>query len=105
MRNRRQLRLADEIRSIQRRAAARDERVVTADGDQRGEIHAFDVLDERPELLVGRVGARRNAGDIEEALDEPVHALYRRIDEAQRLVDIGVDGFRLRCAVRADPQI
>ena len=31
MRNRRRLRLADEIRSIQRRAAARDGRVVTAD--------------------------------------------------------------------------
>jgi hypothetical protein len=31
MRNRRQLRLADEIRSIQRRAAAHDGRVVTAD--------------------------------------------------------------------------
>jgi hypothetical protein len=31
MRNRRRLRLADEIRYIQRRAAARDGRVVTAD--------------------------------------------------------------------------
>ena len=31
MRNRRRLRLADEIRSIQRRAAARDGRVVSAD--------------------------------------------------------------------------
>jgi hypothetical protein len=31
MRNRRRLRLADEIRSIQRRAAAHDGRVVTAD--------------------------------------------------------------------------
>jgi hypothetical protein len=31
MRNQRRLRLADEIRSIQRRAAARDGRVVTAD--------------------------------------------------------------------------
>jgi hypothetical protein len=31
MRNRRRLRLADEIRSIHRRAAARDGRVVTAD--------------------------------------------------------------------------
>jgi hypothetical protein len=31
MRNRRRLRLADEIRAIQRRAAARDGRVVTAD--------------------------------------------------------------------------
>ena len=31
MRNRSRLRLADEIRSIQRRAAARDGRVVTAD--------------------------------------------------------------------------
>jgi hypothetical protein len=31
IRNRRRLRLADEIRSIQRRAAARDGRVVTAD--------------------------------------------------------------------------
>jgi hypothetical protein len=31
MRNRRRLRLADEIRSIQRRADARDRRVVTAD--------------------------------------------------------------------------
>ena len=50
MRNRRRLRLADEIRSIQRRAAARDARVVTADqlvlfSTETGDAWLLDLSD------------------------------------------------------------
>src|SRR5437016_3775851 len=50
------------------------ESIVAADGHERGEIHALDMLDDRLKLLVGRIGAR-GAEDRAAEMQDARHAL------------------------------
>src|SRR5271165_2184765 len=87
MRNRPRLRLADEIRYIQRRAAARDGRVVTADpGSYRLDGQAFVYTD-------------RHSRRVSTILGYPTQPLTKNI-RFRKLVDIT----KLRWRIERDYQ-